>query len=206
LLSDPFIQAYANKALAETRTISRSLSPEGVLNSFGSRLAEAVYERKPWGALSHQRFLETARKTNLDMWQACFPGLANLLAEARQRVRDEEKAKLAAEAEAKKPRNRLLTAYSRYAYIKFCYEIRRGYVSVYVNDIELDRARAAAKDIEGDALKEDKDLDTDSIWKTANEQLRGAFVDRDRCQSALNTLSQQWSTVRPGAGFIQKDF
>jgi hypothetical protein len=50
----------------------------------------------------------------------------------------------------------LLTAYKRYAHVKYRNETRQGYMEVYVNDIELDRARTAVKAIEDNAVAEDK--------------------------------------------------
>ena len=135
-------------------------------------------------------------------WEECIPGLVELIDDAKQRIRDEELGKAAAAAEGRKPANRLITAYKRYAYVKYCNEIRQGYVLVYVNDIELERARSAVKAIEDDSLREDETLDTKALWNTSLKQLDGTSVYRDQCQLQLNALLRQ----NPKGSTIEKDF
>ena len=106
----------------------------------------------------------------------------------------------------RRPDNKLLVSYKQYAYIKYCNEIRQGYLIVFINDIELDRARTAVKAIEIDVLNEKDDIDTDAIWERADSEIRGQFVNRDQCQSELNRLLQQYAGIRPADTFMKKDF
>ena len=136
--SDPVLQRYAAKALADVRLLSPHLSPNGILNSFAQKLGDLVYEGRSRYAdpLGPERFREYMRTASFDIWQGCFPELANLIAAAKQRdaVAEKEKADARAQhdAEARKPENRLLTAYKRYAYVKYCNESRQGYAAVYI--------------------------------------------------------------------------
>ena len=38
--------------------------------------------------------------------------------------------------------DKLYEAYRKYGYVKYCNETRQGYLAVWVNDVQLDRARA----------------------------------------------------------------
>jgi hypothetical protein len=129
-----------------------------------------------------------------------------LLAEYTQKIQDRENAKAAAAAEARKPANRLLTGYKRYAFVKYCNEVRQGYALVYVNDIELARARTAVKAIEDDVVREDSSIVTDAVWKLANTQIKGEYVDQYTCQLRLNELLQQSAAIHPENSIIPKDF
>ncbi len=210
VLADPVTQTFARKGLADMRNANLSgLSLRGVLEDFAWRLSSASYEdantagRNTAANLDrHRQLTEAIRKANPDTWRACFPGLADLLDEVKQRIQDAADAKAKAEAEAKKPGNRLLRGYKRYAYVKYCNEVRQGYVVVYVNDIELERAKTTVKAIEDDALREDGTLDTDATWKRAIREIGGLSVNRDQCQFELNALLQQ----SPRKNTIQKDF
>jgi TPR repeat protein len=101
--------------------------------------------------------------------------------------------------------NRLLTAYMQYVFVKHCYEVREGYVVVYINDVEFDRARNAIKAIETDALAKNGSLNTDAMWKKAVTDLlnQKPFVGRDQCQVNLNALI---ATGPSGGIIIEKDF
>jgi hypothetical protein len=128
-----------------------------------------------------------------------------LLRESRQRIEDQAKMKAEAEAEARKPYWRLLSAYKGYIYVKYCNEVRQGYLSVYVNDVEFERARVAVKAIEKDALAEDNTMNTGTMWNDAILQVKGSYADQYRCQSSLNELLQQYARVHPPE-YYRKDF
>jgi len=204
-LSDPSIRHYGSEVLAEMRRQgtwrSSGLSLDGVFKDFVWKLSnEKIYEH--YGASQHQQYYRALSAASLETFYACFPGLEQLLAEKRQRIQDEENARAVAATEARKPLNRLLTGYRRYAYIKYCNEVRQGYVVVYINEVELDRARVAVKAIEDDALREDRSLDTNAIWNMALKELGGKYVDRVPCQMELNALLEQ----NPRPGTLEKDF
>jgi hypothetical protein len=221
LLAHPVVQSKASKVLADMRGQSylTSLSSEGVYRAFADGLNTEMYEvaRKTYdkpGAFSArtlEQFQSEMKTADVNTWVACFPGLADLLRETMQRE-DAAKARAAAAAdeakaaavEAKKPVNRLLLAYKRYIYVKYCNEIRQGYAVVYVNDAELDRSRTAVKAIETAALAEDDSLNTDTIWRVAARQMVGVgHANRDQCHLEYVRLLDSAGGM---SGPLRKDF
>jgi len=99
----------------------------------------------------------------------------------------------------------LFDAYRHYAFVKYCNEIRQGYASVYVNDIELDRARAKIKAIEASYVAANKDLDTDALFSKAASSLKGMNVSAQTCHMVLFELFSKYPT-RNGNIVIEKDF
>jgi len=224
-LADPRIQTYARKVVAQMQTdqfiwsLSLDSIVERFVRSFDALDASRVYwpYRDPIDEDTYNRVRQAMEKAGRDTWRACFPDFMVLLDEVAKRkaaVEDEVARRKAAEAkareeaaaEAKKPVNRLRLAYKRYAYVKLCNEVRQGYLVVYINDIELDRARTAVKAVENHAVDEDKSLDTDALWKAANKELKGELVGRDTCQATFNDLLQQSASVRPEDNVMPKDF
>jgi hypothetical protein len=111
----------------------------------------------------------------------------------RQRQLAEEKARIARlQAEQQRianlPSNRLLTAYKLYSTLQFCNQVRKGYLVVWINDIELERAHVAVKAIEKKVLAEQSDIDTDAIWKQARSEMKGAWSNQASCQQGLQRL------------------
>lgn len=103
-------------------------------------------------------------------------------------------------------------AYRVYAFIKYCHEIHRGYLVVYVNDIELDRAREKIKAIEAPFIAAQPDLDTKEVFDGAAKSLsdqvglsRFMSVDGQTCHMALRQLLDSWKTPT-GNMTIEKDF
>jgi hypothetical protein len=208
---NPVIQTHAKRILATVKNRhSRDLGSDGVFKMFANdlngdlfRVADALPSdlgANSWAIYSQLQ--QQIRTADLKTWLDCFPGLEQLMHDAAQEKVDAEMEKARAGAEARKPINRLLLAYKRYAYVKYCNEVRQGYVVVYVNDIELERARTAVKAIEDDALREDATLDTNASWNRAGNEIGGLSVNRDQCQTELNALLQQNPRHEP----IRKDF
>jgi hypothetical protein len=229
IFSNPHVQAYATKAVSELgdgHYPLSHLSLQGVVQAFANRINNQIYEnaeKRHWersleqyrrygtyeippDQVTTERFGEAAKSATLDTWETCFPGFAKVLAEYRQKIQDQEKAKAEAAAEARKPVNRLLIAYGRYAFVKYCNEVRQGYLMVYVNDIELERARIAVRGIESDAIREDPSLNTDAVWKLANAAIKGEYVEQSICQLRLNELLQQAAAIHPENSIVPKDF
>ncbi|MET4798052.1 hypothetical protein [Bradyrhizobium sp. LB11.1] len=106
-----------------------------------------------------------------------------------------------------KSAQKVYEAFRYYAYVQYCYRSREGYMAVYVNDVELDRARLKTKEIQSDqqAISSDSPLDTEGMWKRATKNISGVLVNRESCQLNLNTLlrfkSSGGSSVR-----LEKDF
>jgi hypothetical protein len=80
------------------------------------------------------------------------PGMAEGVAQIRQGI------------EEAKPVNQLRAAYYRYSYIQNCYNIRLGYLAVWINDVELQKAKEAVTRREKMLLEQDRTLDTTAVW------------------------------------------
>jgi hypothetical protein len=94
----------------------------------------------------------------------------------------------AAIAESKKPVNQLFVAYKLYAHVQFCHQVRQGYMVVWINEVELERARQAAKAVEKVALSENPDLDTDTLWRKAKEAAKGFRAWDWSCRAVFSEL------------------
>ena len=103
--------------------------------------------------------LTAISKMTFDQFTNCFPqvwqfALATLRAQKERELR-QEKAKEEARIEAAKPINRLKQSYFNYMVVKRCYDVRLGYAVVWINEIEMERARRAVSAIETSILKEE---------------------------------------------------
>jgi hypothetical protein len=63
------------------------------------------------------------------------------------------------------PSTRLLNDYRFYAHVKWCDDLREGYLVQYINDAELERARQPIGDIVEQTTKDDPSIDTDDNWQ-----------------------------------------
>ena len=103
-------------------------------------------------------------------------------------------------------------AYRVYAFVKYCNKIREGYLIVYVNDVELDRAREKIKAIEAPFVAANPGLGTKEVFDGATKSLsdqvglsRFMSVDGQTCHLALRQLLNSWRTPT-GNMTIEKDF
>ena len=110
---------------------------------------------------------------------------AKLLAERRQQ--QEEAAKQQAIIDAK-PVNRLFRGYQYYAHVKFCNQVREGYLVKYVNDLEMERAEKAIKALVDKTTAEDTSIDTDYVWKEALKAVKGKYANDVLCRNSLVEL------------------
>lgn len=115
---------------------------------------------------------------------------AALAAAAAAQKAEQEAATLAREAALRKQMvmTRLLDGYRFYAHVKWCYEVRDGYLVKYINDAELERAETAIKAIAEQAAKEDASIDTDDVWKKALKALQGKYAQDELCKMSLHQL------------------
>ena len=110
-------------------------------------------------------------------------------AELDRKRREEEAAEAQEQARiANLPINRLYRGYQLYALVKFCNEVREGYLVQYVNDTEMVRAKKAIKSIVDQAIKDDTTIDTDDVWKQALAAVQGKSASINFCQYALGEL------------------
>jgi hypothetical protein len=108
---------------------------------------------------------------------ACFPEVQEAVAKQQDLIR-----------ESKRPVNQLLMAYKLYSHVQFCNEVRQGYMVVWINEVELERARQATKAIEKVALAENPDLDTDALWRKAKEAAKGFRAWDWSCRAVFSEL------------------
>jgi hypothetical protein len=105
-------------------------------------------------------------------------------------------------AEQALPANRLYFDYAAFAYVRFCHESREGYLVQYVNDVEMDKANKAIKEIVAQATKEDPAINTDEVWRKALAALQGINLDQMECHNTLTQLLKRsptpvYSTAKP---------
>jgi hypothetical protein len=101
----------------------------------------------------------------------CFPALSKLLESS-----DEDPLK----------RN-LRDAYNWWRYVSLCNQAREGYAVQYVNNMQLERARAAVKAIEANVTARDPSIDKDKIWDEATAPTKLTLVSQ-MCENALSRL------------------
>lgn len=114
-------------------------------------------------------------------------------------------------------------AYAAYQIIQRCYEGRRGYESVLINERELSETKKYIRAIEQWALSNDQSIDKDSEWNNADKQNRGGlgglgtmYLDAasrgqmiegviNMCRSNYGYLQRRYSEVL-GRPIPKKDF
>jgi hypothetical protein len=172
-LANAATQYAAAKALSElqNRGSLPFLSIQGILQAFADRLDSEFQKEvgEPSSGLEERALVERLEKAirtvNLDTWKACFPRLATLLREENLRREAENQRKELERIEASKPINRLRQAYFAYIVVKKCYDVRLGYQLVYINEVEMERARLAISAIETSILKEDQSINASDAWQ-----------------------------------------
>jgi hypothetical protein len=108
--------------------------------------------------------------------------------ERLRKFEDERRAAAAAEAEEmRKPINRLRRAYSQYIYVRSCYRVRQGYLAVWINDVEMERARGAVTRIENEVLTEEPTINTAAMWKEFSDR-KPATVYEAECKPTYHAL------------------
>jgi hypothetical protein len=111
-----------------------------------------------------------------------------------------EKRRAAEAEEMRKPINRLRRAYWQYMYVGSCYRVREGYLVVWINDIELERARGAVTRIENEVLNEEPTINIAAVWKEVADR-KPASIYEAQCKPAYNVLIET-APVLP----VLKDF
>lgn len=130
-----------------------------------------------------------ARRKEWDKAQAAEAERRKVEAELNRKRQEQAAAEAKEQARiANLPINRLFKGYQLYVHVKFCNEVREGYLVKYVNDAELVRAEKAIKSIVDQATKDDTTINTDHVWKQALEAVQGKPASIDFCQSSLGQL------------------
>jgi hypothetical protein len=109
--------------------------------------------------------------------------------------------------EKDRARHLLLGTYSLYSQLQLCYQVREGYLAKYINDVELERARTAAKAWEKEAVARDPTLekDLDKMFAEADASARQKISKmneahlRTHCRSILEGFlgESAYKTQRP---------
>lgn len=189
LLGGEEIQGLAARAAT---AVTYDLTTNAVLHSFMTALHREARQTfnspiRRGGFYEMQKFEAEMARLDSGSLPACFPALVSILDRAAERqVAHWRKVKQQLIDDAK-PGNRLMDAYLNYVVVSRCNEVRRGYTYVFVNDVELQRAKEAVADIERSALKAEPEINADRKWAEAN-RLRLDSFDRLRCQYALSKL------------------
>jgi hypothetical protein len=113
-------------------------------------------------------------------------------------------------------RTDLLDAYGMYKLISYCYEKREGYLIVFINDIELDKAKKQVKAIEK-TITSKIELDTDEVWEELMKDwdtlkllvdagTAGSNPDWDACDPFLFLLENLATSYGIKSGSDKKDF
>jgi hypothetical protein len=109
---------------------------------------------------------------------------------AKQRAQEQqaaaERARLQ-EIEMAKPVNQLRLAYYRYAYIRACYKIRLGYLAVWINEVELQRAKDTVTRREATLLGQDQTIDTAAEWSLVQAKMPQWYYEHE-CRRHYNDL------------------
>ena len=156
--SNPVVRSAATKELSELRNAAHLpyLSRQGIAEALAHKVHEVIYNAGLSGGAWPQ-------PVSVDTLQACYPGLSDLLREETLRREAENRRKELERIEAAKPIKR--QAYFNYMVVKRCYDVRLGYQLVYINEVELERAKEAVSAIETSAVQADSSIDTGNTWQ-----------------------------------------
>jgi hypothetical protein len=137
--------------------------------------------------------------------------------EARRSAEEQQKSR---EAEARKPENVLTSAYMSYIVVKRCYDVRQGYLAIYISDPEMTQAREAIHLIEKEIAPHlNSGVNVETLWSDADKRVQnqyGAMLSqmsamaphygRGLCQRELFSLFQIRTGLFPSSGGTKKDF
>jgi hypothetical protein len=90
------------------------------------------------------------------------------------------------------PADKLFQGYWRYILVKYCHDVREGYLVKNINDVEMDRAEKAIKAIVDRVKADDASVDTNKQWDKAIDYVRQLNVPASIgwCQRAKEELFQ----------------
>ena len=124
-----------------------------------------------------------ARCEELEPLKAARDAAEQRKLEAQQRADEERRKEIAerqrqehererAEAEYwRQPVNRLRRAYHRYLYVTACHQARQGYLVVWINDVEMERARSAVSRIEREVVTQDPKIRPSAEWNKEKPEI-----------------------------------
>lgn len=152
---------------------------------------------------------------------------ADVMRRSREIQAEQQRAFEAAQAEAAKPENMMLTAYRNYLVARQCFESRTGFAAVYLTPPQMEEAKVQVKAIETVIKKGAPGLNTDERWTAANQLETAANGDmselgftgrgpvkervyteqgRQFCAAATGWLRQVFGFANPDSLTVKKDF
>jgi hypothetical protein len=125
-------------------------------------------------------------------FQECFPETWKTIQEYTAFLNEEAKAaakrRAEIQAEENSPHGQVRQAYTAYIFVRWCHEIREGYMVKYVNDVEMDRAETAIRAIVQKWKVQEPNMNTDQLWQQADQRVVGKPINLDTCHYGLRTL------------------
>jgi hypothetical protein len=200
------MQKFAATALAQTKQVLlRSVPMERIskivaLEQFSMNMRNAVNldpryshacDMRNIGADNVKKIIDNSIANNdSSKFIACFPEVWEFARGADKFQKEFQQRQHEARIEAAKPVSRLKQAYSSYMVVKRCYDMRLGYQLVYINDVELERARGAVNAIEASILKEESSINTTEAWQESVQWIEASKqpVEQYFCQRTYNDL------------------
>lgn len=152
---------------------------------------------------------------------------ADVMRRTREIQAEQQRAFAAADAEAAKPENIMLTAYRHYLVARQCFESRTGFATIYLTPQQVEEAKVRVKGIETKLLKRAPGLDTEERWVAANRLETAANGDiselgftgrgpvkeriyteqgRQFCAVAVGWLREVYGFAYPESQTVKKDF
>ena len=216
ILARPEMQQFAATALAQTRQQSvpmERISKIAALEQFSINMRNVVnldpryshaYDMRNIGADNVKKIIDNSiANNNSSRFIACFPKVWEFALDWDKFQKAFQQRQQEAKIEAAKPVNRLKQAYFSYMVVKRCYDVQLGYQLVYINEVEMERARVAVKAIETSIIKEDSSIDTNSTWQEATQFIGASkqYLEQYFCQKTYNELLSAAPYATP-----EKDF
>ena len=133
-------------------------------------------------------YMPDMNKVDEKVFRECLPNYALLVNDTIARRDAAEKKEADQKAWQESPEGRVTIAYARFRAVRFCVQVRKGYMMKYVNDTELDRANVAIHAIVDNAKQDKPGINTDALWNNSANMIKNFYAGIDVCQHELNEL------------------
>jgi hypothetical protein len=121
-------------------------------------------------------------------FQECFPEAWKSMQDYKVLLAKQKEAEIEAARVANLPSSKVVKAYGLYTMVKYCNQVREGYLGKYVNDVEMERAETVIRAIIDKAKAEDPTIDTDKLWSQAQRNVNGQMASQSYCEMYYNQL------------------
>jgi len=133
-------------------------------------------------------FVPNMEKLSEEKIRECLPTVSKLIDNYRKKQEELRQAEAEAIRVANLPSSRIVNAYRLYTMVKYCNQVREGYLVKYVNDVEMERAEVVIRAIVNKAKSEDPSVDTDKLWSQAQQATNGQMASQSYCEMYYNQL------------------